>query len=223
MAAPLLPAEVSGSAPPEIRGMLVIGLTGGIGSGKSEVARLLERLGAAVISADLVGHQAYTPHSEIWREVVREFGDDILQPSGEIDRKRLGAIVFTDPASLERLNGIMHPRMARMVADRIEQLRQAGAPVVVVEAALLFEAGWNTLVNEVWVTDSPEETVVGRLKARNGLDEAEALKRVRSQMSRTDRLARSDVVVDNSGDVAALERTVRELWQHRVEGRIEQQ
>ena len=203
--------------------MLVIGLTGGIGTGKSEVARLLERLGAAVISADQVGHQAYTPHSEIWEEVVREFGQDILHSSGEIDRKKLGAIVFSNPARLEQLNRIMHPRMAHMVADRIQQLRQSGAPVVVVEAALLFEAGWDSLVDEVWVTDSPEEAVVSRLKARSGLDEAEVLKRVRSQMGRTQRLERANVVVDNSGDTASLERTVRELWEHRVKGRIEQQ
>ena len=202
--------------------MLVIGLTGGIGTGKSEVARLLEGLGAEVISADQVGHQAYTPHSEIWEEVVREFGQDILQSSGEIDRKKLGAIVFSDPARLEQLNRIMHPRMARMVAGRIEQLRQAGAPVVVVEAALLFEAGWDSLVNEVWVTDSTEEAVVGRLKVRNGLDEAEALKRVRSQMSRSQRLERASVVVDNSGDKATLRRAVGALWEQRVKGRIEQ-
>lgn len=202
--------------------MLVIGLTGGIGTGKSEVARLLEGLGAVVISADQVGHQAYTPHSEIWEEVVREFGQDIVHSNGEIDRKKLGAIVFSNPARLEQLNRIMHPRMARMVADRIEQLRQAGTPIVVVEAALLFEAGWDSLVNEVWVTDSSEEAVVGRLKVRNGLDEAEAVKRVRSQMSRSQRLERANVVVDNSGDKATLERTIRELWEHRVKGRIEQ-
>ncbi len=204
------------------RDMLVIGITGGIGTGKSEVARLLERLGAVVISADQVGHQAYTPHSEIWQEVVREFGQDILQPSGEIDRKKLGAIVFSDPARLEQLNRIMHPRMARMVSDRIEQLRRAGAKVVVVEAALLFEAGWDSLVNEVWVTDAPEEVVVRRLRVRSGLNEAEALKRVKSQMSRTQRMARANVVVDNSTDLPALERTVRSLWDNRVKGRIEQ-
>lgn len=202
--------------------MLVIGITGGIGTGKSEVARLLERLGAVVISADQVGHQAYTPHSEIWQEVVREFGQDILQPSGEIDRKKLGAIVFSDPARLEQLNRIMHPRMARMVSDRIEQLRRAGAKVVVVEAALLFEAGWDSLVNEVWVTDAPEEVVVRRLRVRSGLNEAEALKRVKSQMCRTQRMARANVVVDNSTDLPTLERTVRSLWDNRVKGRIEQ-
>jgi dephospho-CoA kinase len=201
--------------------MLVIGLTGGIGTGKSEVARLLERLGAVVISADQVGHQAYTPRSEIWQEVVNQFGQGILQPSGEIDRKKLGGIVFADPARLEQLNRIMHPRMARMVAERIQQLRQAGASVVVVEAALLFEAGWDSLVDEVWVTDSPEELVVRRLRARNGLDEAEVLKRVRAQMSRPERLARSNAVVDNSADMAALERNVRALWDNRVVGRIE--
>lgn len=205
-----------------VRDMLVIGLTGGIGTGKSEVARLLERLGAVVISADQLGHQAYTPHSEIWQEVVRGFGQDILQASGEIDRKKLGAIVFSDPARLEQLNRIMHPRMARMVSARIEQLRQAGTAVVVVEAALLFEAGWDSLVNEVWVTDAPEAIVVSRLKARNGLDQAEALKRVRSQMSRTERMERASVVVDNSTDLTTLERTLRSLWDNRVKGRIKQ-
>jgi dephospho-CoA kinase len=172
-----------------------------------------------------MGHQAYTPHSEIWQEVVREFGQGVVQPSGEIDRKKLGAIVFSDPARLEQLNKIMHPRMARMVSDRLQQLRQAGTAVVVVEAALLFEAGWDSLVNEVWVTDAPEAAVVSRLKTRNGLNETEALKRVRSQLSRAERMARANVVVDNSADLTALERTVRDLWENRVsrvKGRIEQ-
>lgn len=225
MAAPPKGEGRAGEVVSAIKDMLVIGLTGGIGTGKSEVARLLERLGAVVISADQVGHQAYTPHSEIWQEVVREFGEAVVQPSGEIDRKKLGAIVFSDPARLEQLNRIMHPRMARMVSDRIEQLRQAGTAVVVVEAALLFEAGWDSLVNEVWVTDAPEEAVVNRLKTRNGLNETEALKRVRSQLSRAERMERANVVVDNSSDRTALERTVRDLWENRVsrvEGRIEQ-
>jgi len=194
--------------------MLVIGLTGGIGTGKSEVARLLQSLGAAVISADEVGHEAYAPNSESWREVVDTFGKEILQPSGEIDRQKLGAIVFSDPQQLEKLNAIMHPRMARMVADRIQVLRDQGASTVVVEAALLFEAGWDS-------TDSSVESVVERLQARNGMDEKEARRRIDSQMDPAERIERSDLVVDNSSDVSALEQTVMALWENRVSVRTE--
>jgi len=196
--------------------MLVIGLTGSIGTGKSEAARQLVILGASIISADQVGHEAYTPNTEAWEQVVSAFGDDILQDDKDIDRRKLGAIVFSDPSQLEKLNAIMHPRMARMVSDKIEVLRGQGVKVVVVEAALLFEAGWDTLVEEVWVTDSSEDIVVGRLKERNGLSEEEAKKRINSQMDRAERIERSDFVIDNSSDMAGLESAIKELWDRRV-------
>jgi dephospho-CoA kinase len=196
--------------------MLVIGLTGSIGTGKSEVARQLEILGASIISADQVGHEAYTPNTEAWEQVVAAFGDDILQDDKDIDRRKLGAIVFSDPSQLEKLNSIMHPRMARMVSDKIEVLCGQGVKVVVVEAALLFEAGWDTLVEEVWVTDTSEDIVVGRLKDRNGLSEEEAKKRINSQMDRAERIERSDFVIDNSSDMAGLEIAIKELWDRRV-------
>ena len=196
--------------------MLVIGLTGSIGTGKSEAARQLEMLGASIISADQVGHEAYTPNTEAWEQVVAAFGDDILQDDKEIDRRKLGAIVFSDSSQLDKLNAIMHPRMARMVSDKIEVLRGQGVKVVVVEAALLFEAGWDTLVEEVWVTDSSEDIVVGRLKERNGLSEEEAKKRINSQMDRAERIERSDFVIDNSSDMVGLESAIKELWDRRV-------
>ena len=196
--------------------MFVIGLTGSIGTGKSEAARQLEALGASIISADEVGHDAYTPNTEAWEQVIAAFGDDILQDDGDIDRRKLGAIVFSDPSQLEKLNQIMHPRMARMVSDKIGVLRDQGVNVVVVEAALLFEAGWDTLVEEVWVTDSPEHIVIGRLKERNGLSEEEAKKRINSQMGRAERIERSDFVINNSGDMADLENAIKELWERRV-------
>ena len=195
---------------------MVIGLTGSIGTGKSEAARQLEALGASIISADQVGHEAYTPNTEAWEQVVAAFGDDILQDDGEIDRRKLGAVVFSDPGQLEKLNQIMHPRMARMVADKIEELRDQGVEVVVVEAALLFEAGWDSFVEEVWVTDSTEQVVIERLKQRNGMSEEEARKRISSQMGRTERLERSDYVIENSGDMATLGNTIKELWDRRV-------
>ena len=176
----------------------------------------MEALGASIISADQVGHEAYTPNTEAWKQVVVAFGDDILQEDGEIDRKKLGAVVFSDPGQLDRLNQIMHPRMARMVSDKIEVLRGQGVGVVVVEAALLFEAGWDSLVEEVWVTDSPEEIVIERLRQRNGMSEEEARKRISSQMDRFERLERSDAVIDNSGDMAGLESAIKELWDRRV-------
>ena len=202
--------------------MLVIGLTGGIGTGKSEAASHMVSLGAALIDADVVGHEAYRPQAEAWRQVVEAFGEGILQPNGEIDRRSLGSIVFSDPDQLARLNGIMHPLMARMVQEKIEALRGVGEDVVVVEAALLFEAGWNSLVQEVWVTDASEDVVIHRLAQRNGMSEEEARKRLASQMSRTERLDRADLVIDNSGDIAEMKRAIDELWETRVKERIEQ-
>jgi dephospho-CoA kinase len=200
--------------------MLVIGLTGSIGTGKSEVARLLQALGAVIINADQVGHNAYKPDSDSWREVVQAFGEEILQSNREIDRGKLGAVVFADPEQLARLNKIMHPRMARMVAEELERLRSQDSGVAVVEAALLYEAGWDSLVDEVWATDSPLELVIQRLQARNGMSAEEVLKRIESQMDRSERLARAQVVVDNSGDKTALEKTVHRLWDCRVKGRL---
>jgi len=201
--------------------MLVIGLTGSIGTGKSEAARYLAQLGAEVIDADQVGHEVYTPQSEAWHNVVGAFGKEILYSNGEIDRKKLGAIVFSNPDQLSCLNQIMHPLMARMVAEKIEDLRGQGVEVAVVEAALLFEAGWDSLVEEVWVTDSSEDLVIQRLSERNGLTQEEARKRISSQMDRSERLSRTDLVIDNSGDIAAMESTIDEMWERRVKGRNE--
>ena len=202
--------------------MLVIGLTGGIGTGKSEAAKYMVSLGAVLIDADVVGHEAYKPHAEAWRRVVEAFGEGILQASGEIDRRSLGAIVFSDPEQLKKLNGIMHPLMAQMVQERIDALGAEGAEVVVVEAALLYEAGWDSLVQEVWVTDSSEEAVISRLSQRNGMSEEEARRRLASQMSRSERLSRADIVIDNSGDITQMRKVIDELWATRVKERIEQ-
>ena len=202
--------------------MLVIGLTGGIGTGKSEAARYMVSLGAALIDADLVGHEAYQPHAEAWRRVVDAFGPEILRPNGEIDRRKLGEIVFADPEQLARLNAIMHPLMAGMVAAKLAALAAGGAAVAVVEAALLYEAGWDALVQEVWVTDAPEEAVIRRLHQRNGMSEPEVRKRLAAQMSRPQRLNRADAVIDNSADLAGMRRAIDGLWAARVKERIEQ-
>ncbi|MYC31461.1 MAG: dephospho-CoA kinase [Chloroflexi bacterium] len=202
--------------------MLVIGLTGGIGTGKTEVCRIVRELGATLINADQVGHEAYTPHTEAWTEVVAAFGDGILTEKGEIDRRKLGAMVFADASQLERLNRIMHPRMAEIVRQKLRALDDAGAPVAVVEAAVLFEAGWDSLVDEVWTTESPEDSVVARLQERNGFAPEEIRKRIASQMPTEERAGRADEVINNSGDLKGLENAVRDIWKRKVEGRIEQ-
>ena len=201
--------------------MLVIGLTGGIATGKSEVSRILRELGATVIDADRVGHEAYKPHSPVWQEVVETFGDEILEPTGEIDRKRLGAIVFNDPDARAKLNSIMHPRMADMIRQKIGHLRQSGENVVVVEAALLVEANWDSLVDEIWVTHSPEELVVERLRGRNNLSQEEIMSRIRSQIPFDERGRHADVLVANSGELDQLREDVESLWGSRVKGQVE--
>ena len=202
--------------------MLVIGLTGGIGTGKTVVSGLVQNLGASVINADQVGHEAYTPHSPAWQEVVAAFGDSILQDSGEIDRGMLGSIVFADPEQLAILNGIMHPRMASIVKEKLTDLNNSGIQVALVEAAVLFEAGWDSLVDEVWTTESPEDSVVARLVERNGYAPEEIRKRIASQMSSEERSRRANEVITNFGRMSDLEETVKEIWERRVERRIEQ-
>ena len=199
--------------------MIVIGLTGGIGSGKSEVSRMLKELGAEVIDADLVGHEAYQPHTEAWEAVVAAFGEEIIQPNEEVDRKKLGAIVFSDPEALAYLNSIMHPRMYDMIHERLEGLRTQGTEVAVVEAAILIEAGWTPLADEVWVTDSNEDVVVERVRQRNNLPEDEIRRRIRSQITREERAKHATTVIENNGGRGDLRQRVQEIWDSRVHGR----
>jgi dephospho-CoA kinase len=193
--------------------MIVIGLTGGILTGKSTVSDMLAEKGAVIIDADKIGHEAYRPRTVAWREVVDAFGNGILKADDEIDRKKLAEIVFSDPEELARLNGIMHPRMHSMIGEDIGRLRGEGVDVVVLEAAVLIEANWTDLVDEVWVTVAPEETAVRRLKNRGGLTEEQARARIRSQLSSEDRVKHADVVIDTDCELAGVKARVDELWQ----------
>jgi len=190
----------------------VIGLTGGIGSGKSTVSQYLKKLGAVIIDADKVGHEAFQPGTDTWREVVAAFGRDILTPNGEIDRKKLGAIVFNNPQALGQLNRIMHPKMRDMMKAQIDEHRRQGVAVVVLEAAILIEANWTPLVDEVWVTRATEAAVLERLKKQRGLAEEQTLARIRSQLSDEERLKHADVVITNEGNLEEIEAKIRELW-----------
>ena len=192
--------------------MKVIGLTGGIGSGKSTVSQFLAELGAVILDADKVGHGALKSDTELRQEVITAFGRQILTANGGIDRKKLGEIVFKGPDSLSRLNQIMHPRMYEIIKAQLEDYRRQGVAVVVLEAPLLLEAGWTPLVDEVWVTVASEATVLRRLKERAELSEKEALARIRSQLALEERVKHADVVINTDCDLDELKARVGELW-----------
>jgi len=193
--------------------MKVIGLTGGIGSGKSTVSQFLAELGAVIVDADRVGHEAFKPDTDVWREVVAAFGRQILTTNGDVDREKLGETVFANPESLLRLNQITHPRTYEMVKAQLEEYRRQGVSVVVLEAPLLIEAGWSSLVDEVWVTVAPEPTVLRRLKQRVGLSEQQSLARIHSQLPSEERVKHADVVINNNGSLDELRVKVKRLWQ----------
>ena len=191
--------------------MFVIGLTGGIATGKTLVSETLGALGATIINADLVGHEAYLPGTETWRAVVDAFGEDIVGDDGQIVRPKLGAIVFSDPAKLELLNSIVWPRIYAMLQDRVAELAADGVEIVVIEAALLIEAGWTPIADEVWVLTAPRETALERLTGR-GLPTEQANARIDSQMPQDERVSHADAVIANDGGMDELEQAVRELW-----------
>ena len=192
--------------------MFVIGLTGGIGSGKSTVSDMLRAKGAAVVHADLVGHEVYRPGTAVWEEVVAAFGRDVLTADREIDRRKLGSIVFADPEARRRLNAMTHPPMRRVMAERLDDLRRQGVRVAVLEAALLIEAGWVDLADEVWLTLVRPAEAVQRLMARSGLSREEAEARIAAQLSDQERLEHADVVIDTDCSLAEVARRVDELW-----------
>jgi len=192
--------------------MKVIGLTGGISSGKSTVSQFLAELGAVIIDADKVGHEVFKPDSEAWREVVAAFGKQIITTNGAIDREKLGEIVFSNSEARARLNQIMHPRMYDSVKTRLDEYRRQGAGIVVLEAPLLLEAGWTSLVDEVWVATASEATVLKRLRERTGLSEKESLARIRSQLPTEKRVKHADVVINTDCGLEELKAKVKELW-----------
>ena len=194
----------------------VIGLTGGIGAGKGAVASILRSLGAVVIDADQEAHRVYRKGTEGWRRVVSLFGEEVLNETGEIDRQRLGQAAFTGPGALERLNAALHPLIREAVSAQLGQWRQEGRTVAVVEAPLLLEAGWQDMVDGVWVVEAPAQVVVARLRAQRGLDEEVVKQRMQAQTSADWKREQACVVIDNSGTREELRSKVQSLWEERI-------
>src|SRR5689334_23329913 len=191
----------------------IVGLTGGIGSGKSTVAAILAELGARVIDADRIGHDVYRPGTAGFQRVVEAFGSGVVAPDGTIDRRALGAIVFADPAARARLNAIVHPLIAAELAARIDRFRdERFAGPIVVEAAMLLEAGWRTLVDRLWVVSAPHERAVERVVASRGLTPVEAARRAEAQLPDAERRREADLVIENDGSRESLRVEVERAW-----------
>ncbi len=196
--------------------MRIIGLTGGIASGKSSVARILEALGVVVVDADQLAREAVAPGEEAYCSIVAEFGDGILNTDRAINRQALGKVVFADSAARRRLELITHPAIARLAEERLTALRNAGTPVVVYMAPLLIEAGVTSRVDEIWVVYADRETQVARLMVRDGLSRDEALQRLAAQMPMEEKRTYGKIVIDNSGTPEETERQVKDLWEREL-------
>jgi dephospho-CoA kinase len=190
--------------------VLRVGLTGGIGSGKSEVSRRLASLGAVVVDADAVAREVVAPGTAGLAEVVREFGERILLPDGTLDRERLGSIVFADEEMRERLNAIVHPLVGRRMQELVEEAPPEA--IVVYDVPLLAENDLAGLYDLVVVVDAPVEEQVRRLTTLRGMTEEAARARIAVQATRERRGALADRVIDNSGTIEALAARVDELW-----------
>jgi dephospho-CoA kinase len=188
----------------------IIGLTGNIATGKSVVARMLERLGAKAIDADALAHEVMEKGPPIWQAVVNEFGEGILCRDGSINRKKLGDIVFADEAALRRLEAIVHPAV---IARTEELIESSPEPVVVVEAIKLIEAGMDRTCDTLWVTTCRKEQQLARLVKQRGLTEGEARQRIEAQPPQEAKLALADVVIDNSGSLEETWRQVKREWE----------
>lgn len=194
--------------------MKVIGLTGGIGSGKSTVAAFLKEFGAEIIDADELAHEALRHGTPVWKDIVAAFGNSVIGVNGDIDRGKLAALVFDSPKAVARLNDITHHRILDQIKHIVQEHKIKGTAVVVIEVALLIEteADWKSIVDEVWVTIAPEHIKLARLKARSNYSEEESLKRMRSQSNDNYRMEHADTVIDTDFPLPELKRRVKKLW-----------
>jgi dephospho-CoA kinase len=192
--------------------MILVGLTGGVATGKTTVAKMFQRCGAVVIDADVLAREVVKPAKPAWREIVRTFGNGVLNPDRTIDRRALGAIVFHDKAKLRLLERIVHPRVAREQARLTRQaVRKDPRAVIIYDVPLLFEAGIDKRVDRVIVVTADRETQIARLKKRNRLARADALRRIRNQMPLAEKMRRADFVLPGTLTPASLRQAVRSV------------
>jgi dephospho-CoA kinase len=192
-------------------GVKLVGLTGGIASGKSTVAKILERLGAAIVNADVLAREVVEPDQEAWKEIVDRFGPDVLQPDQTLDRQKLRTVIFNDPDARKKLEAIIHPRVRALAEQRIREHGAAGFAIVVYEVPLLFEAKIHEWLRPVILVACNVDTQRRRLEQRDQIDSAAAQKIINAQMSLEEKRRLADYVIENNGSLSDLERQVREV------------
>jgi len=187
----------------------LVGLTGGIASGKSTVAKILERLGAAVINADALSREVVEPGKEAWREIIDAFGAGILQPDQTLDRQKLRTVIFNDRDGRKKLEAIIHPRVRTLAEERIREHAVAGYSIIVYEVPLLFEGNLHEWLRPVILVACNVDTQRTRLQERDQLTQTEAQKHIDAQMSLEEKRRLADYVIENDGSLANLEQQVR--------------
>lgn len=181
--------------------MRIIGLTGGIACGKSNVSDALQALGAVIIDGDVLSRELTAPSGAALPDIRQAFGEAVFRPDGTLNRKALGEVVFASAAARQTLDALMQPRLRTLILQRVNDAREAGAALCVLDMPLLYEAGLDALCDRVWCVYVPEETQLARLMARDGFTREQALARIRSQMPAAEKAARAQVVIDTSGAI----------------------
>lgn len=192
--------------------MKLIGLTGGIASGKSTVAVMLKELGAAILDADQTARDVIAPGQPAWQTLRDNFSQDLFLPNGELDRKAMGQLAFTKPEILTTLNKIIHPAVIKSFEQKIAEYRLQGKAAVVLDVPLLLEAGMESMVDEVWVVAVDEQVQIERMHKRDGLCPQEAQKRIDAQMPLSDKLQKANRIIWTNVDMELLRKIVEKLW-----------
>lgn len=192
--------------------MIKVGITGGIGTGKSSVLNVLNKLGASTISADNIVHESFKKGQEVYKEIVREFGEIVLDEKGEINRKKLGQIVFQDQEKKELLEGITHPEVKKRILNFFSEQKQKNKKAAFAEVPLLFEVRWEKEFDQIWVVWAPQDVVRRRL-VQKGFSAEEVDRRLRSKLPLAEKVKKADVVIENKGSLWELEKALQERWQ----------
>lgn len=199
--------------------MRIIGLTGGIGTGKSTVSSILHNLGAKIIDADIISRQITGKDSQVLKKIAETFGDEVIDENGELKRSALGEIVFGNDEALNKLNLITHPAIGDRICELIEEEKNINkVDTIIVDAAIPFVHGFRDTVDEIWVISADKDKRVDRIIARNNISKEEAINRINSQMSDIEYATIADVIIENNGDITELEQKVVKQYYLKTEG-----
>lgn len=199
--------------------VLIVGLTGGIVGGKSTVASMFKDLGVKIVDADKLGHSVILPYRPAWKKIIRLFGKDFLRKDLTIDREKLGKIVFTNQTLLKKLNEITHPEIIKLIKKEINLAKNktcSQEKVLIIDAALIYEAKIDRLMDKIIVVYIDEDEQVKRLIRRNNLSKEEALHRIKSQMSTKEKVKMADYIIDNSSSLDKTKKQVEKIWKNLV-------